>query len=160
MLFYSNALYKLLTYLLINMKSAKYADFEASYIFQVFNPSRWRTWALSTPQHCHFSIILDKEFLFLATTERLCFYFSEFLHFHALQFWRSVIFMSVIFSQPTLAEPLMRQASCSNGCQWLFNGVMRFPSAALSPPNNVAVVTLLSLVSGQKPVRHKPTGWG
>jgi len=28
-----------------------------------------------------------------------------------------------------------RQASCSSGCQWLCNGGMWSPSAALSPPN-------------------------
>ena len=28
-----------------------------------------------------------------------------------------------------------RRLTCSSGCQWLFNGVMRSPSTALSPPS-------------------------
>ena len=37
--------------------------------------------------------------------------------------------------QPSLMMIQGRQASCSSGCQWLCNGGMRSPSAALSPPN-------------------------
>jgi len=59
-----------------NMKSAKYAVFTTSYIFQPIAVENLPAWALST--HCLFSITLDKEFvLFLAMTEKLCFYSSE-----------------------------------------------------------------------------------
>jgi len=40
----------------------------------------------------------------------------------------------VVESQPSLMIQ-GRQASCSSGCQWLCNGGMRSPSAALSSPN-------------------------
>ena len=35
--------------------------------------------------------------------------------------------------QPSLKTP-GRQLTCSSGCQWLYSGVMRSPSTALSPP--------------------------
>jgi len=39
-------------------------------------------------------------------------------------------------NNPLLAQfdSTLRQLTCSSGCQWLYSGVMRSPSTALSPP--------------------------